>query len=63
MRCMICNVILDDVEATHKDEYGVFVDTCFNCLFNEADPDDDLGEKEDPRYDDFESDMSLSNED
>lgn len=39
MRCRECNVILNDEEATHKDKYGEYTDTCFQCLYNEFVPD------------------------
>lgn len=34
MRCVACNVILTDGEATDKYENGEFIDLCLNCQCN-----------------------------
>lgn len=31
MKCMACDDILTDVEATRKDVRGEFIDMCFKC--------------------------------
>jgi len=43
MRCIICNAILTDDEATLKDVDGFgYMDTCFNCLDTEEATEDFL---------------------
>lgn len=32
MKCLSCDVILTDAEATTKTKSGEFLDLCYNCL-------------------------------
>lgn len=32
MKCLACDEILSDAEATRKDSHGGFVDLCFLCF-------------------------------
>lgn len=40
MRCLKCNALLTEDEATHKVK-GVYMDTCFTCLYGDSPGEDD----------------------
>jgi len=35
MRCLQCNVVLNDEESCHKLGNGQYADTCFSCLYDD----------------------------
>ena len=45
MKCLSCDEILTDQEATRKDPHGGFIDICFNCFPVEVNIKDELDEE------------------
>lgn len=53
MRCQQCNKVLTDEESCHKSPEGKYLDTCFQCLYDDfVDEDDGQYWDDDPELED-----------